>query len=128
MTSAICFCQNRDLEFLSKRLPDGQFASTIGPTINAITMEMTMPFIDNMSWTDIALRLSGFFSLVVASIIARIMLALAVAVPDHAELVVGLAALAVGSTCGGAALFTLGHHLFDEIEISARWMQPPREV
>lgn len=37
----------------------------------------------------------------------------------------GIAAIGFMAASAGSALTILGHHLFDEIEVSARWRGPP---
>lgn len=79
-------------------------------------------------YADPALRLAGLALLCVALLVARHLFA----VPDPQGKVTAsaylLALIGMASACAGAALTVLGRHLFDEVELSARWTihVPPR--
>lgn len=73
---------------------------------------------------DLGLRASGLILCWISyAAFARLV---AVHSSPHAGDVVayGLAALGFIAASGGSAMLLLGHHLFDEIEVSARWRRP----
>jgi hypothetical protein len=79
-------------------------------------------------YADPVLRLAGLALLCVAVLVGRHLFA----VPDPRGKVTAsaylLALIGMASACTGAALAVLGRHLFDEVELSARWTihTPPR--
>lgn len=73
--------------------------------------------------TDIALRLCGALSCGISYLAINALLALRLAngqLPDGALPFI-LAAAGFLCASAGSALFALGHHIFDEVEISRRW-------
>jgi len=79
-------------------------------------------------YADASLRVAGLALLCVAVLVARRLFA----TPDPQGKVTAsaylLALIGMASACAGAALAVLGRHLFDEVELSARWTihTPPR--
>jgi hypothetical protein len=79
-------------------------------------------------YADAVLRLAGLALLCMAILVARHLFA----APDPKGKVTAsaylLALIGMASACTGAALAVLGRHLFDEVELSARWTihVPPR--
>ncbi len=79
-------------------------------------------------YADAVLRLTGLALLGFAIMVARHLFA----APDPQGKVTAtaylLALIGMVSACAGAAMAVLGRHLFDEVELSARWTihQPPR--
>lgn len=72
---------------------------------------------------DIALRAAGLLLCVVAYLATSHLIALQPPLPDQtvgAESFI-LAAIGFLSASAGSAMLCLGHHLFDRVEISARW-------
>ncbi|HMI19543.1 MAG TPA: hypothetical protein VK533_08370 [Sphingomonas sp.] len=72
-------------------------------------------------YADASLRLAGLALLCVAILVARHLFT----APDPQGKVTAsaylLALIGMASACTGAALAVLGRHLFDEVELSARW-------
>lgn len=82
----------------------------------------------NRRHADLALRSAGLLLLGLAALIGRHLFA----VPDsgamHDPIAYLFALIGMGSACAGAALTVLGRHLFDQVELPARWTihEPPR--
>ena len=72
-------------------------------------------------YADAALRLAGLASLCVAALVARPLFAAADPQGRLRASAYLLALIGVISGCAGAAMTVLGRHLFDEVELSARW-------
>ena len=72
-------------------------------------------------YADATLRLAGLALLCLAALVARDLFA----APDPQGKVTAaaylLALIGMTSACAGAAMAALGRHLFDEVELSARW-------
>ena len=74
------------------------------------------------SWkADIGLRLLGLLSCGLAWAALSHLFAMRPPARSPAGLAYALAAIGFLSASAGAALTFLGHHLFDEIEVSSRW-------
>ncbi len=75
---------------------------------------------------DIALRLCGSLSCGISYLAINALLALRIAngqLPDGALPFI-LAAAGFLCASAGSVLLALGHHIFDEVEISPRWRTP----
>ena len=72
---------------------------------------------------DIGLRLAGLAAVAIALVSFHALARLHGAAPHAAPTAVQymLAALGCVGTSGGGALLILGHHIFDEVELSERW-------
>jgi hypothetical protein len=90
-------------------------------------MECGMSPDHRRSARDLALRAAGLLFLVVAFMALRHMIALVHLRSPH-EASLGEMAFAAAGFLGlsaGSTLATLGAHIFDEVEISERWMRLP---
>ena len=79
-----------------------------------------------MGWHDrkysgALLRATGLLLLTVAFLVARNLFSAPDAHARSEPLCYLLAGVGVASASIGAALFVLGRHLFDEVELSSRW-------
>jgi hypothetical protein len=72
-------------------------------------------------YADAALRLAGLVLLCVAVLVARHLFAASDPQGKVTASAYLLALIGMASACGGAAMAVLGRHLFDEVELSARW-------
>lgn len=74
-----------------------------------------------------ATRMSGLGMLPVGAVSINLLYHLANAAPAHGATISELGLAAMGFLCLsiGSALLALGPHLFDEVEISARWASQP---
>jgi len=70
-------------------------------------------------WAGLIIRITGLALLAVAAFTARRLFARATTPPDGLEYL--LALIAFASASAGCAMATLGAHLFDQVEVSARW-------
>lgn len=72
---------------------------------------------------DIALRAVGVLLCVVAYLATTHLIALQAPLPDQTVGAESFVLAIIGFLCasGGSAMLCLGHHLFDQVEISARW-------
>jgi hypothetical protein len=80
-------------------------------------------------YASLLLRLAGLLLLAVAVLIGRHLFGVA---DPSGKIRAGaylLALIGMASACAGAALTMLGRHLFDQVELPARWIVhiPPRE-
>lgn len=74
------------------------------------------------SWKgDVGLRLLGLLACGVGYLALSRLFSMRQAAHDVSLLTFSLAALGFLSASAGGALTWLGHHLFDEIEVSSRW-------
>jgi hypothetical protein len=72
-------------------------------------------------YAGLVLRLAGLALLALATLIGRCLFAAPDPAARTSALAYLLASLWMISACAGAALATLGRHLFDRVELSARW-------
>jgi len=86
-----------------------------------------------MAWwkrksADLGLRLAGLLLLLLAEQIGHHLFAIPDSGAKYAPLAYLLALIGMSSLSAGAALAVLGRHLFDEVELPARWKihNPPR--
>ena len=70
-------------------------------------------------WSGLIIRIAGLVLLAIAAFSARRLFARAMTPPDGLEYF--LALIAFASASAGCAMTTLGAHLFDQVEVSARW-------
>jgi hypothetical protein len=72
---------------------------------------------------DVAIRLAGLAMLPAGAVSIDLLYHLANATPAHEAAAAELVLAALGFLCLsiGSALLALGLHIFDEVEISARW-------
>ena len=77
--------------------------------------------------SDLGLRGLGLLSLGVSALLIRSLVHLQGQVPHTPPGPLSFLFAALGFLCGsaGGALLTLGHHLFDEVEVSQRWATRP---
>lgn len=77
--------------------------------------------------TDIGLRLCGTMSCGISYLAIHSLMALRLANGQLPEGVLPFFLAAVGFLCAsaGAVLLSLGHHIFDQVEISERWRAKP---
>ena len=74
---------------------------------------------------DLGLRASGLLLCWISYAAIARLVALHVPPQSAEALAYGLAAIGFIAASGGSAMLFLGHHLFDEIEVSARWRRKP---
>lgn len=74
---------------------------------------------------DLGLRASGLLLCWISYAAIARLVALHVPPQSAGALAYGLAAIGFIAASGGSALLFLGHHLLDEIEVSARWRPKP---
>lgn len=74
---------------------------------------------------DIVLRATGLLLCWVSYAAMARLVAMHVSPQKAGSLAYGLAAVGFMAASAGSALTLLGHHLFDEIEVSARWRARP---
>lgn len=72
-------------------------------------------------WADPALRLTGVLLMGVAMLVGRRLFGAPCPQARVTPLCYLLALIGMASASAGAALAVLGHHLFDRVELSARW-------
>lgn len=86
-----------------------------------------MPRGNRLFTQDLTLRAFGLLLLALGVLATRYLFHMVHMLPRHeaspAEM--GLAAISFMSLSAGAALTSLGAHIFDEVEISARWARRP---
>lgn len=86
-----------------------------------------MPRGNRLFTQDLTLRASGLLLLALGALAMRYLFHMVHVLPGHeaspAEM--GLAMIGFMSLSAGAALISLGAHIFDEVEISARWARRP---
>lgn len=70
---------------------------------------------------DLALRLAGLLLLALAVLIGHHLFAVADITGKVRASAYLLALIGMASACSGAALAVLGRHLFDQVELPARW-------
>lgn len=75
---------------------------------------------------DIVLRASGLLLCWVSYTAISRLITMHVPPQKAGVLAYGIAAVGFMAAGAGSALTLLGHHLFDEIEVSARWRGHPR--
>lgn len=77
---------------------------------------------------DVAPRMGGLGLLPVGAVSSNLLYHLANAAPAHGATAFEFGLAAMGFLCLsiGLALLALGSHIFDEVEISARWARQPR--
>jgi len=82
----------------------------------------------NRRWADPALRLAGVLLMGAALLVSRRLFGAPDARARVEPLCYLLASIGMACASAGAALAVLGHHLFDRVELSARWTvhQAPR--
>ncbi len=73
-------------------------------------------------YADLALRLSGLLLLALAVLIGRHLFAVPDATGKIRASAYLLALIGMVSACPGAAMAVLGRHLFDQVELPARWI------
>ena len=72
-------------------------------------------------FADLALRLAGLLLLTLAWLIGRHLFAVPDVTASFRPSAYLLALVFTTSACAGAALAALGRHLFDQVELPARW-------
>jgi hypothetical protein len=72
-------------------------------------------------YAGLVLRLIGLLLLMLATLIGRHLFGVADLAAKTRPSAYALALIGMASACSGAALAVLGRHLFDQVELSARW-------
>ena len=82
----------------------------------------------NHNHADLALRSAGILLVCLAALIGRRLFAVPDSGAKYDPIAYLLALIGMSSACAGAALTVLGRHLFDQVELPARWAlhEPPR--
>ena len=75
----------------------------------------------NLYRADLALRVVGLLLLCLAALIGRRLFAVPDSGAKYDPIAYLLALIGMSSACAGAALTVLGRHLFDQVELPARW-------
>lgn len=77
-------------------------------------------------YANLALRLTGVTLLTLAVLIGRRLFGVADPTATFRPSAYLFALIGMTSACSGAALAVLGHHLFDQVDLPARWaIHPP---